>query len=139
MKKVFGCSFIEIDFVVYEFIIGDKFYLQSIEIYGMLEEMDVLLEEVGFVLDIFEVLQEMEEEWKEGVLRYYSEKLVIVFGLISMKFGIKFIVVKNLRVCRNCYEVIKFILKIYKREIVVRDRIWFYYFRDGVCFCCDYW
>lgn len=37
--------------------------------------MDVQLEEAGFVPDTSEVLQEMEEEWKEGALRHHSEKL----------------------------------------------------------------
>ncbi|CAN7097881.1 unnamed protein product [Brassica rapa subsp. narinosa] len=139
MKKVPGCSSIEIDSVVHEFIIGDKLHPQSIEIYGMLEEMDVLLEEAGFVPDTSEVLQEMEEEWKEGALRHHSEKLAIAFGLISTKPGTKLTVVKNLRVCRNCHEATKLISKIYKREIVARDRTRFHHFRDGVCSCCDYW
>ena len=36
-----GCSSIEIDFVVHEFIIGDKLHPQNREIYRMLEEMNV--------------------------------------------------------------------------------------------------
>ncbi|CAN7039628.1 unnamed protein product [Brassica oleracea var. botrytis] len=139
MKKVPGCSSIEIDSVVHEFIIGDKLHPQSREIYRMLEEMDVLLEEAGFVPDTSEVLQEMEEERKEGALRHHSEKLAIAFGLISTKPGTKLTVVKNLRVCRNCHEATKLISKIYNREIVARDRTRFHHFRDGVCSCCDYW
>ncbi|WZZ56812.1 hypothetical protein YC2023_056919 [Brassica napus] len=131
MKKVPGCSSIEIDSVVHEFIIGDKLHPQSREIYRMLEEMDVLLEEAGFVPDTSEVLQEMEEEWKEGALRHHSEKLAIAFGLISTKPGTKLTVVKNLRVCRNCHEATKLISKIYNREIVARDRTRFHHFRDG--------
>lgn len=63
----------------------------------MLDELDVLLEEAGFVPDTSEVLQEMEEEWKEGALRHHSEKLAIAFGLIRTKLTI----VKNLRVCKD--------------------------------------
>ncbi|KFK43124.1 hypothetical protein AALP_AA1G083500 [Arabis alpina] len=139
MKKVPGCSSIEINSVVHEFIIGDKFHPQNREIYGMLDEMDVLLEEAGFVPDTSEVLQEMEEEWKEGALRHHSEKLAIAFGLISTKPGTKLTIVKNLRVCRNCHEATKLISKIYKREIIARDRTRFHHFKDGVCSCNDYW
>ncbi|XP_010501370.1 PREDICTED: pentatricopeptide repeat-containing protein At1g08070, chloroplastic [Camelina sativa] len=139
MKKVPGCSSIEIDPVVHEFIIGDKFHPRNREIYGMLEEMEVLLVEAGFVPDTSEVLQEMEEEWKEGALRHHSEKLAIAFGLISTKPGTKLTIVKNLRVCRNCHEATKLISKIYKREIIARDRTRFHHFRDGVCSCNDYW
>ncbi|XP_010475598.1 PREDICTED: pentatricopeptide repeat-containing protein At1g08070, chloroplastic [Camelina sativa] len=139
MKKVPGCSSIEIDSVVHEFIIGDKFHPRNREIYGMLDEMEVLLEEAGFVPDTSEVLQEMEEGWKEGALRHHSEKLAIAFGLISTKPGTKLTIVKNLRVCRNCHEATKLISKIYKREIIARDRTRFHHFRDGVCSCNDYW
>lgn len=118
MKKVPVCSSIEVDSVVHEFIVGDKLHPQNREIYGMLEEMDVLLEEARFVPDISEVLQEMEEEWKQRALRHHSEKLAIAFGLISTKPGSKLTIVKNLRVCRNCHEATKLISKIYKREIV---------------------
>lgn len=139
MKKTPGCSSIEIDSVVHEFLIGDRFHPRNREIYGMLEEMEVLLEEAGFVADTSEVLQEMEEEWKEGALRHHSEKLAIAFGLISTKPGTKLTIVKNLRVCRNCHEATKLISKIYKREIIARDRTRFHHFRDGVCSCNDYW
>ncbi|CAA7026245.1 unnamed protein product [Microthlaspi erraticum] len=139
MKKTPGCSSIEIDSVVHEFVIGDKFHPRNREIYGMLEEMEVLMEEAGFVADTSEVLQEMEEEWKEGALRHHSEKLAIAFGLISTKPGTKLTIVKNLRVCRNCHEATKLISKIYRREIIARDRSRFHHFRDGVCSCNDYW
>ncbi|CAN8295040.1 unnamed protein product [Cochlearia groenlandica] len=139
MKKIPGCSSIEIDSTVHEFIIGDKFHPQNREIYEMLEDMEALLNEAGFVLDTSEVLQEMEEESKEGALRHHSEKLAIAFGLISTKPGTKLTIVKNLRVCRNCHEATKLISKIYKREIIARDRTRFHHFRDGLCSCNDCW
>lgn len=40
MKKVPGCSSIEVDSVVHEFIIGDKLHPRRREIYHMLEEID---------------------------------------------------------------------------------------------------
>ncbi|CAN6884076.1 unnamed protein product [Brassica oleracea] len=62
------------------------------------------------------VLLEMEEEWKEGALRHHSEKLAILT------------VVKNLSMCRNCHEATKLMSKIYKMEIVARERTRFHHF-----------
>ncbi|GAU35985.1 hypothetical protein TSUD_207890 [Trifolium subterraneum] len=63
----------------------------------MLDEVDKLLEENGFVPDTSEVLYDMDEEWKEGALSQHSEKLAIAFGLISTKPGTTIRIVKNLR------------------------------------------
>lgn len=72
-------------------------------------------------------------------MRGYSEKFVIIYGLIRILEGIIFRVYKNLRICVDCYNVVKLILKVMEREIVVRDNKRFYYFRNGFCFCGDYW
>ncbi|XP_008465017.1 pentatricopeptide repeat-containing protein At1g08070, chloroplastic [Cucumis melo] len=85
MKKVPGCTTIEVDNVVHEFLVGDKVHPQSEDIYKMLEEVDKQLKVFGFVADTSEVLYDMDEEWKEGTLSHHSEKLAIAFGLISTK------------------------------------------------------
>ncbi|KDP32370.1 hypothetical protein JCGZ_13295 [Jatropha curcas] len=139
LKKVPGCSSIEVDSVVHEFLVGDKLHPQSKEIYNMLDEIDTLLEKAGFVPDTSEVLYDMDEEWKEGVLSHHSEKLAIAFGLISTKPGTTIRIVKNLRVCGNCHSATKLISKIFNREIIARDRKRFHHFKDGSCSCKDYW
>lgn len=93
----------------------------------------------GYVFDIWFVMYDVDEGEKENVVCYYSERLVIVYGLISMFFGIWIYIFKNFCVCFDCYIVIKFISKIVDWEIIVRDVNCFYYFKDGVCFCGDYW
>lgn len=139
MKKVPGCSSIEMDSVVHEFLVSDKVHPRSKEIYDMLNEVDTLLEKSGFVPDTSEVLQDMDEEWKEGALSHHSEKLAIAFGLISTKPGTTIRIVKNLRVCGNCHSATKLISKIFNREIIARDRNRFHHFKDGLCSCNDYW
>ncbi|KAL5768980.1 hypothetical protein ACOSQ2_015763 [Xanthoceras sorbifolium] len=139
MKKVPGCTSIEVDSVVHEFLVGDKVHPQSKEIYTMLDEIDTLLEKYGFVPDTSEVLYDMDEEWKEGALSYHSEKLAIAFGLISTKPGTTIRIVKNLRVCGNCHSATKLISKIFNREIIARDRNRFHHFKNGSCSCNDYW
>lgn len=89
----------------------------------------------GYVSQILSVYVDVEEEEKENVFVYYSEKIVIVFMFISMLERLLICVVKNFRVCVDCYLVIKLVFKVYGREIVVRDCSRFYYFKDGFCFC----
>lgn len=139
MKKVPGCTTIEVDNVVHEFLVGDKVHPQSEDIYKMLEEVDRQLKVFGFVADTSEVLYDMDEEWKEGALSHHSEKLAIAFGLISTKPGTPIRIIKNLRVCRNCHSATKLISKIFNREIIARDRNRFHHFKDGSCSCNDYW
>ncbi|KAL2338341.1 hypothetical protein Fmac_012787 [Flemingia macrophylla] len=55
MKKVPGCTSIVIDGVVHEFLVGDKVHPQCENIYRMLDEIDRLLGETGFVPDTSEV------------------------------------------------------------------------------------
>lgn len=138
MKKLPGCSSIEVDSIVHEFLVGDKAHPQSNEIYEMLYEMDKLLELAGHVPDTSEVLYDMES-LKEGPLCYHSEKIAIAFGLISTRPGTTIRIVKNLRVCGNCHSEAKLISKIFNREIIARDRNRFHHFKDGVCSCMDYW
>lgn len=139
MKKVPGCSSVEVGSVVHEFLVGDKVHPQSKHIYEMLDEIDALLEKSGFVPDTSEVLYDMDEEWKEGALSHHSEKLAIAYGLISTKPGTTIRIVKNLRVCGNCHSATKLISKIFNREIIARDRNRFHHFKDGNCSCNDYW
>ncbi|KAK8654950.1 hypothetical protein V6N13_107545 [Hibiscus sabdariffa] len=58
---------IEVDRAVHhEFLVHDKVQPHCKEIYDMLDEVDVLSEKAGFVLDTSEALQDMDEEWKQG-------------------------------------------------------------------------
>uniref|UniRef100_A0A7N1A4C7 DYW domain-containing protein n=1 Tax=Kalanchoe fedtschenkoi TaxID=63787 RepID=A0A7N1A4C7_KALFE len=139
MKKVPGCSSIEVDSAVHEFLVGDKTHQQSQQIYEMLDEVDSLLEKAGFVPDTSEVLYDIDEEWKEDALSRHSEKLAIAYGLISTEPGTTIRIVKNLRVCGNCHSATKLMSKIFDREIIARDRNRFHHFKDGSCSCNDYW
>lgn len=73
------------------------------------------------------------------MLNYYSERFVIVFGLIFVFVGLFIRVGKNFRVCVDCYIVIKYIFRVIGREIIVRDVVRFYCFKDGICLCGDFW
>ncbi|CAL9027948.1 unnamed protein product [Prunus brigantina] len=139
VKKAPGCSLIEVDGIVHEFVKGDSSHPQSTNIYEMLQDMIERLKKAGYVPEKSEVLLDIEEEEKETALSVHSEKLAIAFGLISTNPGTTIRVVKNLRVCSDCHTATKIISKVYNREIIVRDRNRFHRFQDGSCSCKDFW
>ncbi|XP_008242743.1 PREDICTED: pentatricopeptide repeat-containing protein At1g08070, chloroplastic-like [Prunus mume] len=139
VKKAPGCSLIEVDGIVHEFVKGDSSHPQSTNIYEMLQDMIERLKKAGYVPEKSEVLLDIDEEEKETALCVHSEKLAIAFGLISTNPGTTIRVVKNLRVCSDCHTATKIISKVYNREIIVRDRNRFHRFQDGSCSCKDFW
>ncbi|XP_057848020.2 pentatricopeptide repeat-containing protein At2g03880, mitochondrial [Cryptomeria japonica] len=139
IKKVPGCSWIEIHKTVHAFCVGDMLHPQTQEIYAKLDELSSEMMAAGYIPDTKPIRNDVEEEEKESLLSHHSEKLAIVFGLLNTPPGTTIRVVKNLRVCGDCHTATKFISKIVSREIVVRDAKRFHHFRDGRCSCGDYW
>ncbi|KAF5473231.1 hypothetical protein F2P56_009856 [Juglans regia] len=139
VRKLPGCSVIEVDGEVHEFFVGDKSHPRYDEIEMKLAEISKRLKLSGYVAITNPVLFDIEEEEKEDALCKHSEKIAIAFGLISLKEGVPIRIVKNLRVCWDCHEVTKMISKTFNREIVMRDRNRFHHFQDGDCSCKGYW
>eukprot|EP01018_Ginkgo_biloba_P003038 Gb_26696 [translate_table: standard] len=139
VRKEPGCSWIDVKNRVHAFIVEDRTHPQTEEIYAMLEKLTRQMKEAGYVPDTHYVLYDLEQQHKEQILSYHSEKLALAFGLISTPTGTSIRIKKNLRVCRDCHTAIKFISKIVEREIVVRDITRFHHFKDGLCSCRDYW
>eukprot|EP01018_Ginkgo_biloba_P018799 Gb_11545 [translate_table: standard] len=139
LKKIPGCSYIEVNNRVYSFLVGDRLHPQSEKIYSMLATLAGQMKEAGYAPNTDFVLHDVEEEVKEHMLGSHSEKLAIAFGLISTSPGTPIRITKNLRVCCDCHSATKFISKIVNREIIVRDANRFHLFKDGLCSCGDYW
>ncbi|XP_077217770.1 pentatricopeptide repeat (PPR) superfamily protein [Tasmannia lanceolata] len=139
IKKVPGCSMVEVGGVLHEFFIGDESHPESRQIYLMLEEIMKRLKMAGYVGNTREVLLDLDEEGKELALSLHSEKLAIAFSFIKTTPGTPIHIVKNLRICVDCHVAIKIISKVFEREIVVRDCNRFHHFRYGSCSCKDYW
>ncbi|XP_054823740.1 pentatricopeptide repeat-containing protein ELI1, chloroplastic [Prosopis cineraria] len=139
VEKEPGCSVIEVDNKVHEFLAGDLRHPKSKEIYLMLEEMNSWLEANGYTPQTGVVLHDLGERQKQLSLEVHSEKLAMAFGLISTRAGTTVKIVKNLRVCLDCHAVMKLISKITKRKIIMRDRNRFHHFENGSCSCGDFW
>ncbi|KAJ0075444.1 hypothetical protein Patl1_34591 [Pistacia atlantica] len=139
IKKTPGCSLIEMNGVVHEFVAGDQSHPETGEIYLKLEKMTSDLKFVGYLPDTSEVFLDIGEEEKESAVYRHSEKLAMAFGLINSEPGATIRIVKNLRMCVDCHRVAKLVSKVYDREVIVRDKTRFHHFRDGSCSCKDYW
>lgn len=139
VQKIPGCSSIEVNNTVYEFVAGDTSHPYYLQINKFLAEITRKLMNLGYQPGAAHALHNIEEEEKENAIRYHSEKIAIVFGLMSIGQGKPIRIVKNLRVCDDCHSAIKLIAKIFEREIIVRDRNRFHHFQNGYCSCRDYW
>ncbi|KAL8538361.1 hypothetical protein ACS0TY_000375 [Phlomoides rotata] len=140
LKKEPGCSAVEVNGSVHEFLVGDNTHPMCEKIYLKLDEIAEMVKLEGYSSKKSEVLQMVDEEdMQEKALRLHSERIALAYGLISQRPSQKIQIVKNLRVCEDCHSVFKIVSKIYDREIVLRDRYRFHHFKGGSCSCMDYW
>lgn len=139
VNKVPGQSWIQLKNQVHTFVMGDRSHPQDTEIYTYLDELIGRLKEIGYTYDVTLVMQDVEEEQREVLLGYHSEKLAVVYGIIHTTSEMPIRVMKNLRVCTDCHNFIKYTSELLHREIIVRDIHRFHHFKHGHCSCGDYW
>ncbi|KAG7019303.1 Pentatricopeptide repeat-containing protein, partial [Cucurbita argyrosperma subsp. argyrosperma] len=139
VKKEAGCSWIEVKNRIFSFLAGDVSHPFSDIVYAKLEELSIKLKDMGYQADTNYVLHDVEEEHKEAILGQHSERLAIAYGLIALPPGSPIQIVKNLRICGDCHNVIELISLIEERALIVRDSSRFHHFKGGVCSCGGYW
>ncbi|KAL0352552.1 UNVERIFIED_CONTAM: Pentatricopeptide repeat-containing protein [Sesamum calycinum] len=139
VKKEPGCSWLEVENKVHVFLVDDTVHPEVLAVYSYLKELVLKLRKLGYVPDTKYVLHDMESEQKEHALSTHSEKLAVVYGLLKLPHGATIRIFKNLRICGDCHNAIKFMSKAEAREIIVRDGKRFHHFKDGECSCGNYW
>lgn len=139
MVKEAGCSWMEAENSVHKFYVGDTKHPKAKEIYEKLNKVALKIKEIGYVPNTDLVLHEVEDEQKEQYLFQHSEKIALAFGLISTSKQKPIRIFKNLRVCGDCHNAMKFISVAEGREIIIRDSNRFHHIKDGLCSCNDYW
>ncbi|XP_038679529.1 pentatricopeptide repeat-containing protein At4g02750 [Tripterygium wilfordii] len=139
VRKVPGYSWLEVQNKIHSFSVGDCSHPETKRIYSFLEELDLKMKKDGFVSTTKLILHDVEEEEKEHMLKYHSEKLAVAYGILSIPAGRPIRVIKNLRVCEDCHNAMKYISKIVGRLIILRDSNRFHHFSGGSCSCGDYW
>ncbi|KAB1212133.1 hypothetical protein CJ030_MR5G004759 [Morella rubra] len=99
-KKSPGCSWVEVNGVIHAFVGGDRSHPESSQINRKLDELLVEMKRLGYRAESSFVLQDVEEEEKERILLYHSEKLAIAFAILSLSPTKPILITKNLRVKR---------------------------------------
>ncbi|XWS51536.1 hypothetical protein CRYUN_Cryun12cG0184500 [Craigia yunnanensis] len=139
LRKPSAFSVIESGKDIHGFHSADRVNPYWQEVYRKVESLAVEMKMVGYVPDLSCVLHDVEEEEKEHILNYHSEKLAVAFGIMKIDPELSIQVTNNLRICNDCHSVFKFVSYVYGRKIVVRDANRFHHFQDGTCSCNDYW
>ncbi|KAL0379700.1 UNVERIFIED_CONTAM: Pentatricopeptide repeat-containing protein, chloroplastic [Sesamum angustifolium] len=135
-----GCSWVEVKGKVHAFLSGDSSHPQITEISAILQGFYEKMKPTGHSDPDRSFRNEVEAS-KADVFCGHSERLAVAFALINTSPGMPIWVTKNLYMCESCHNTIKFISKVVRREISVRDTEHFHHFKDGSCSCGDegYW
>jgi len=134
-----GFSAVEVRGEVHQFVSQDMSHPRRRDIYEMLHQMEWQLRFEGYEPDTSEVALAVGEEEKRRVVAAHSQKLAMAFGLLSTPEGAPVRIVTNLRMSKECHAYSALISEIFGREIVVRDRSRFHWFRRGACTCRGHW
>ncbi|KAH1197295.1 Pentatricopeptide repeat-containing protein [Glycine max] len=97
LRKTPGWSSVVVGSVVEVFYAGNQSHPQCAEIYEELRVLNAKMKSLGYVPDYSFVLQDVEEDEKEEILTSHSERLAIVFGIISTPPKSPIRIFKNLR------------------------------------------
>ena len=139
IKKIAGMSWIEIDGITHKFIANDQSHPNYNQIERKKQQLIEKLNSMGYKFEESVITRQLNEyENVETHLCGHSEKLALLYGLISTTKNTTLTVAKNLRVCKDCHNVCKIISKLEKRVIKLRDAKRWHIFKDGKCSCNDF-
>ncbi|XP_029126452.1 pentatricopeptide repeat-containing protein At5g52850, chloroplastic [Cajanus cajan] len=66
---------------------------------------------------------------------YHSEQLALAFGVLCLPTMAPVRINKNSLICTHCHSFIMLVTQFFDREIIVRDRKRFHFFKEGQCSC----
>eukprot|EP00026_Physarum_polycephalum_P001404 Phypoly_transcript_01405.p1 GENE.Phypoly_transcript_01405~~Phypoly_transcript_01405.p1 ORF type:complete len:722 (+),score=60.61 Phypoly_transcript_01405:719-2884(+) len=138
IKKDAGHSWIEVNGKVHSFLVNDRDHPDTQKIYAEINKMRASALAAGYQPKTHLVLHEIPEEQKRETLWYHCEKLAVAYGIISTPSKAELVIKKNVRICTDCHEAIKYISKIYERRINVSDAARWHVFENGKCSCNDF-
>ncbi|KAK7279894.1 hypothetical protein RJT34_24953 [Clitoria ternatea] len=100
------------------------------------KDEDEITEKVEFLITEMKnkgyPLQENEDKL------YHSEQLALAFGVLSVPTMAPIRINKNSLVCIHCHSFIMLVTLVIDRQIIVRDRKRFHFFKDGQCSCAGH-
>ncbi|XP_072994892.1 pentatricopeptide repeat-containing protein At3g49170, chloroplastic-like [Typha latifolia] len=139
LKPDTACSWVEVKKKVYKFTVGDHLRTFSKDIYDFLDKLGLMMQRAGVVPDTSNVGHRVSEKQKMTDLCGHTEKLALAFVFIQCGGERVIRIGKNLRVCRDCHKVFKFVSLNYDKEIILKDPNRYHHFVQGHCSCDDFW
>ncbi|XP_010435197.1 PREDICTED: pentatricopeptide repeat-containing protein At4g14050, mitochondrial-like isoform X1 [Camelina sativa] len=140
VRKDPGYSSVEVRKETEVFYAGETSHPLKEDIFRLLKKLEEeMRRRNGYVPDTSWILHDMDDQEKEKLLFWHSERSAVAYGLLKAVPGTPIRIVKNLRVCGDCHVVLKHISEITEREIIVRDATRYHHFKGGKCSCNDFW
>ncbi|KAM0868845.1 hypothetical protein ACQ4PT_041056 [Festuca glaucescens] len=127
------------DGLVHQFFAGDNSHPRTNEIKKALLELVAKLKHAGYVPILSSIVYDVSDGEKERLLMGHSEKLALLFGLLTLGSRCTIRIVKNLRICEDCHLFMRLVSRVEDVEIIVRDNMRFHHFKDGECSCGGFW
>lgn len=121
-------SWIQIRNQVHAFIMDDRSHPQKKEICAYLYKLIGSLRDIGYSSDAKVVMQDVEKKQGEMILGFHSEKLAAAYGIISTASQTPIRIMKNLRICNDCHNFMKYTSQLLDKVIIVRDIHRFHHF-----------
>jgi pentatricopeptide repeat protein len=95
--------------------------------------------EIGYEPFFDHILQPISDnEEKIHHLCTHSERLLFTYLHMNTPPNEELIMFKNLRICPDCHNAFKYLSKLTKRRIIMRDTNRFHHFENGNCSCKDH-
>uniref|UniRef100_A0A6B2L732 DYW domain-containing protein n=1 Tax=Arcella intermedia TaxID=1963864 RepID=A0A6B2L732_9EUKA len=139
IKKTPGETWGMVNGKMVTFMANDDRHPEHQKIFLHSKQLDDHIIKMGFKHNfIFAIDKKLNtEEDKIRNLCSHSERLFISYALLNNHSPI--VAYKNLRMCQNCHEATKYISKLTKTHLQIRDNSRWHHFVDGKCSCNDYY
>ncbi|XP_062030034.1 pentatricopeptide repeat-containing protein At4g14850-like [Rosa rugosa] len=138
LGKLEEWSWITIKDKVHSFKPNDKSHPQSEDVQKYVESLIDQVKSLGYkAVESLELTDEDAETTLFSSTSFHSEKLAIAFGLLNMPNAAPIRVIKNISMCRDCHNFVKFVSLLTSREIIIRDSKRLHKFVNGKCSCGD--
>lgn len=139
IKKEPAISEIDVHGELHRFYAGDKQRSNEVN-EGLYALRDRLKRECGYEADLKCITRELGKgEVGEDVLLMHSEKIALIYGLMHTNKDYDIVINKNLRICKDCHNFIKFASKVEDRRITVADANRVHIFDGGHCSCNEFY
>lgn len=125
--------------VIHEFYSNDMTHPMSGKIKQELKELLHRLGLKRYQPILSSVPYDVNDEDKKQILMTHSEKLALVYALLTTNGNTSITILKNLRICEDCHLFMCGASNFTGRVIIIRDNLRFHHFRNGACSCGNFW